>query len=399
MSMPYFRPSPTHPRHLLPVELLDNPIQRYAWGSLTAIPALLGKSPDGSPQAELWLGAHPLASSRTRSGSTLEALIAREPLRLLGEASLARFGPRLPFLLKILAAAQPLSLQAHPSREQAEAGFRREEASGLPLTAPNRSYRDPNHKPEILCALTPFQALSGFRKIADSVRLLRALSLGRDAFHLETQGLRSFFQRVMSLPRDQQAALSDQWVKAARQLVDGFVPECQLALRLGALYPGDVGIVGALLLNLVTLSPGQALYLGAGNLHAYLEGTGVELMANSDNVLRGGLTPKHVDVAELLSVLNFDDGPPQVLQPSGPHTVYPTPAPDFCLSRLELDDDQPITLLPSGPQLLLVVEGEVEVSGVSLSRGGSLFVGADEAALRLQGRGTLFRATAGIFGS
>ena len=137
------------------VELLDNPIQRYAWGSLTAIPALLGKPPDGSPQAELWVGAHPSAPSRTRSGATLEELIAREPQRLLGEASLVRFGSRLPFLLKVLAAAQPLSLQAHPSREQAEAGFRREEAAGLPRDAPNRNYRDLNHKPEILCALTP----------------------------------------------------------------------------------------------------------------------------------------------------------------------------------------------------------------------------------------------------
>lgn len=375
------------------MELLDNPIQRYAWGSVTAIPSLLGKAPDGGPQAELWLGAHPSAPSKTRGGRSLEALIAQAPQRLLGEASFTHFGPRLPFLLKVLAAGQPLSLQAHPSLAQAQAGFAREEAAGVPRGAAQRNYRDANHKPEIICALTPFHALCGFRRAADSARLFR--ELGLDVSLLERQGLRAYFEHVMTLPKEAQGALVDQLVDAARAPVRGFEAECQLAGRLAALYPRDVGIVGALLLNLVTLAPGEALYLDAGNLHAYLEGTGVELMANSDNVLRGGLTPKHVDVPELLSVLNLSEGPPRVLRPVGdPEAIYQTPAPDFRLSRLELSG-QPVTLPSRGAQLVLVLEGEVVVQGVTLRRGDSAFIGADEGAVALSGRGTLFRATPG----
>ncbi|MDP2275943.1 MAG: mannose-6-phosphate isomerase, class I [Archangium sp.] len=376
------------------MERLDNVIQRYAWGSHTAIPMLLGQAPDGGPQAELWLGAHPSAPSKVRSGGTLEALIAHSPERLLGTASTRQFGPRLPFLLKVLAAGQPLSLQAHPSLMQAKAGFAREEAAGLSRSAPNRNYRDANHKPEIICALTDFQALCGFRAAEASVQLLKGLGL--DTTLLESQDLRAYFQHVMSLPKEAQGGLVDQLVDAARSPVKGFEGECALALRLSALYPRDIGIVGALLLNLVTLKPGEALYLDAGNLHAYLEGTGVELMANSDNVLRGGLTPKHVDVPELLSVLDFAEGPAKVLRPSGEgEAVYSTPAPDFRLSRVEVKGPQ-VTLPARGAQLLLVVEGEVTTQGVALKRGDSVFIGADEGDVPLSGRGLVFRATAGI---
>ena len=375
------------------MELLDNSIQRYAWGSLTAIPQLLGQPPDGSPQAELWLGAHPSAPSRVSGGRTLEELIASSPQRLLGEASLTRFGPRLPYLLKVLAAGQPLSLQAHPSLAQAQVGFAREEAAGLARGAPNRSYRDANHKPEIICALSGFQALCGFRRVSDSVRLFKGLGL--DTSLLERQGLRAYFEQVMTWRKELQGVLVEELVRAARSPVSGFEAECELALRLAGLYPRDVGIVGALLLNLVVLSPGEALYLDAGNLHAYLEGTGVELMANSDNVLRGGLTPKHVDVSELFSVLDFADGPAQVLRPSaGVEATYSTPAPDFRLSRIEVVD--PVTLPSRGAQVLLVVDGQVTVKGLLLPRGGSVFLGADEGEVELTGRGTVFRATPGI---
>ena len=383
-----------------------------------------------------------------QNGTTLEALIAEAPERLLGPASFTKFGPRLPFLLKVLAARQPLSLQAHPSLDQAQEGFAREEQAGLSRAAPNRSYRDANHKPEILCALSEFSALCGFRRVADSVRLFRGLGL--DTSQLERDGLRVYFQKVMTLPREEQAVLVDWLVEAAERPVRGFEEECRLACELGRLYPQDIGILGALLLNLITLQPGEALYLDAGNLHAYLEGTGVELMANSDNVLRGGLTPKHVDVAQLLTVLNFTDGPPRVLHPGGgPEAVYETPAPEFRLSRVEVRKE-PIALPSLGAQVLLVVEGEVTVEvGVLdpsfprpiwsnlgetlvhsieevrasfeethqrirqteekalqklghpsrtvalLHRGQSVFIGADEGAVKLSGRGTLFRATPG----
>ena len=375
------------------MELLDNPIQRYAWGSPTAIPTLLGKAPDGTPQAELWLGAHPSAPSRLRTGNSLEELISEAPQRLLGDDSLDRFGPRLPFLLKVLAAGQPLSLQAHPSLDQARVGFAREEMAGVPLGAPHRNYKDANHKPEIICALTEFHALCGFRKVSESVRLFAALGL--ETSLLMEKGLKAYFEYVMTQPTEARGALVDSLVEAARKKVKGFEAECQLASRLHALYPRDVGIVGALLLNLVTLQPGEALYLDAGNLHAYLEGTGVELMANSDNVLRGGLTPKHVDVPELLSVLNFTDGPPEILKPSPqPEAVYRTSAPDFRLSRIAVVG-KPVTLPARGAQVLLVVEGEVLVKGMKLRCGSSVFIGADEGAVAISGTGTVFRATPG----
>lgn len=374
------------------MERLTNPVQRYAWGSHTAIPSLLGVAPDGQPQAELWVGAHASAPSRLSTGVTLDAHCTHEAARVLGNAVLTRFGPQLPFLMKVLAAAQPLSLQAHPTLPQAQAGFAREEAAGLPRTDPTRSYRDANHKPEIICALTPFTALCGFRRHEDSLRLFRGLEL--DVGELE-KGLRPFFQHVMSLPRDAAAAMVDALLAGAHRGVPDFGAECALALRLGELYPGDAGVVGALLLNRVELQPGEALYLGAGNLHAYLEGTGVELMASSDNVLRGGLTPKHVDVPELLRVLDFTDGPPRILRPVGtPEGVYDTPAPDFRLSRLTLEG-QPFALPAGAPQLLLVTAGTVEVGAEQLAPGEAVFVGADEA-VTLSGRGTVFRATTNL---
>ncbi len=374
------------------MEALENRVQGYAWGSLTAIPSLLGKAPTGSPQAELWLGAHPSAPSSLSTGVTLDSHLAFAPARLLGTGVVERFGPRLPFLLKVLAAAEPLSLQAHPTLAQAKAGFAKEEAADVPRSAPRRNFKDENHKPEIICALTAFHALCGFRLRADSVRLFTALGL--DTSVLEHEGLRAYFERVMTLPRAVQGALVDQLVDAARTPVAGFEAECLLAQRLAARYPRDIGIVGALLLNLVTLAPGEALYLDAGNLHAYLEGTGIELMANSDNVLRGGLTPKHVDVPALLSVLDFTDGPAKVLRPSGtPEAIYETPANDFRLSRITLDGEH--TLPAGSPQILLVTEGELVAGALPLKRGNSVFIGADET-VSLRGQATLFRATPGL---
>ncbi|MEW5740349.1 MAG: mannose-6-phosphate isomerase, class I [Myxococcota bacterium] len=377
---------------------LENPVQPYAWGSLTAIPELLGRAATGAPQAELWLGAHPSAPSQVVGDAGLDAVIARAPNALLGDAVVARFGPSLPFLLKVLAAAQPLSLQAHPSLAQAREGFAREEAAGIPRAAAHRNYKDANHKPELICALGTFHALCGFRKLADSVALFTGLGepLGE---RLSKEGLRAAFQHVMTLPAADQRALALSVTQACAQRPPrGFERECAWAVRLGNQYPGDVGVVGALLLNLVTLEEGDALFLPAGNLHAYLEGVGVELMANSDNVLRGGLTPKHVDVAELLRVLDFGDGPARVLRPTGaPEAIYETPAPEFRLSRIDVAG--PVGLPRSGPDILLVTKGEVELSCggevLDLAQGESVFVGADEGALTLDGQGRVFRAAVG----
>lgn len=370
----------------------------YAWGSVTAIPTLLGTPVTGAPQAELWLGAHPRAPSHLDTGEALDARLLAEPARLLGDAVVERFGPRLPFLLKVLAAAQPLSLQAHPSLVQAQAGFAREEAAGVPLSAPHRSYKDTNHKPELICALGHFEALCGFRAVADSVRLFRGLGLPL-AERLETTGLADTFGWAMTLPTTERRQLADEVALACvRRPVEGFGAECGWGVRLAAQYPHDVGLLGALLLNLVTLEEGDALYLPAGNLHAYLEGVGVEVMASSDNVLRGGLTPKHVDVPELLRVLSFESGPVTVLRPQGaPEAVYETPAPEFRLSRVDVDGE--VSLSPRGPQVLWVASGDVALrgggEGLALRRGESAFVGADVGPLSLRGVGRVFRATVG----
>lgn len=353
---------------------LINKIQNYAWGSLDALPSLLGQPPDGQPQAELWLGAHESAPSLA-GGKPLDAVISAAPERLLGAQVAARFGGRLPFLLKVLAAAQPLSLQAHPSQAQAREGFAKENASAIPLRAPHRNYKDPHHKPELICALTEFHALCGFRKVEDSVRLLRGL--GVDTTKLEREGLRAFFTHVMKT----RVSLT----KVRR--VEGFERECALAEQLLAAYPGDPGLIGALLLNYVVLQPGEALFLTAGNLHAYVRGTGIELMASSDNVLRGGLTPKHVDVPELLRVLDFTDGPVRVWRDD-----YAAPVDDFRLSRLQVDGE---VTLPPAAQILLVISGSVTLAGETFKQGESVFVGADEH-LTLSGHATVFRAAPGI---
>jgi len=375
------------------VQRLKNQVQPYAWGSATAIPALLGTKADGTPQAELWLGAHPVAPSKVESGATLIDWLAADPATRLGDRSTKAFGPQLPFLLKVLAAAEPLSLQAHPSLAQAKEGFAREDAAGLARTASNRNYRDPNHKPEIICALSRFEALCGFRSVAQTIEIFRALGL--DVGTLQTRGLKAYFDEVMSAPKATQQALVARAVEGARKAPAGLEKECGLVARLSAKYPGDVGVVGALLLNHLWLEPGQALFLGAGNLHAYLEGTGVELMANSDNVLRGGLTPKHVDVPELLRVLQFVDGPAKVLTPSeGLEGVYETPVPDFRLSRLVLKQQQ--VQLPRGlPQILLCTEGTARVGPTSLERGQSVFVAANEPVM-VSGEAVVFRATPGL---
>lgn len=374
---------------------LENSVQPYAWGSVTAIPTLLGLPSTGGPQAELWLGAHPSAPSRL-NGRSLESLITEAPRPMLGAQVEQRFGQRLPFLLKVLAAAKPLSLQAHPSLAQAQAGFAREEAAGVPRTAANRNYKDPNHKPELICALTPFRALCGFRRVDDTRALLSALGVAELAPFLETLsrgGLRSLFERVMTVPAAEREPLVRAVVAAcASRPPAAFSAECANAVALEREYPGDVGVIGALLLNLVTLRPGEALSLGAGNLHAYLEGTGIELMANSDNVLRGGLTPKHVDVPELLRVLDFTDGPVAVVMARGaPEAVYPTPFPDFRLSRVDVS--AALSLSRNGPDLLLCVDGEVLVNGLALVRGQSAFAPFDDGPLVLSGRGVMYRAT------
>jgi mannose-6-phosphate isomerase len=333
-----------------PLLVLENPIQGYAWGSRTAIAGFLGRPvPSAGPEAELWIGAHPRGPSRVVAPAglgTLDQAIEQDPVGILGREVCDHFGNELPFLLKVLAAAEPLSIQAHPNHEQARRGWERENAEGVPVEAPHRNYRDPNHKPELVCALTPFVALKGFRPVEDIVHNLETVvrpgvtpELGRLAREQTPLALRALFARLMTLDPEETAPLLKRVAAEAGRRRQA-EPAWEWTGRLTTRYPGDVSALSPLYLNLVTLAPGQALFLSAGELHAYLDGTALEIMANSDNVLRGGLTPKHVDVPELLATLVFEGRSPEVLEPveSGPgERVYRSPAREFELALLDVE--------------------------------------------------------------
>lgn len=371
----------------------------YAWGSRTAISALTGRAPTSKPEAELWMGAHPVAPSKSLARTaTLEALITADPARELGAPTLQAFGPRLPFLLKVLAAEEPLSLQAHPTMAQAQAGFDDEEARGIPLTAPHRNYKDRSHKPELLCALTPFDALSGFRAFRDTLRFFEQLAVPALDRLVDPDSLAKTFGNIMGLRNGplERDTVSHVVAACARQSPH-FVKERALACRLDKLYSGDIGIVSALLLEYVTLQPGDAIYLDAGNMHAYLSGTGVEIMASSDNVLRGGLTPKHVDVPELTKTLDFTAGPAKVLKPhqvDACEYVYSTPAREFRLSRIDVRTS--LVRDTFGPEILLTTEGAVQIGDVQAPRGAAVFVPASTGRYTLGGDGVVYRATTNL---
>ncbi len=381
---------------------LTNQVRPYAWGSPTVIPDLLGIPPTGEPQAELWLGAHPQGSSSV----VLDG--AERPLADL----LAERGTELPFLLKVLAIAAPLSLQVHPTIEQAVDGFAREDARGIPLDAPERLYHDRNHKPEMAVALSPVRALVGFRPVPETRALLelldcRALDPYYEALRAHDE---TWLHEVMAgllgeIGVDRPALVATVDAACERALAQGsrFDAELRAVRRLAAAYPADPGVVIALFMQLVELAPGDAFFVPAGMLHAYLSGTVVEIQASSDNTLRGGLTPKHVDVPELLAVLDTADTPVHRVRPERAGAGvewYVAPAREFRLARVapaggraEVDAD--------GPLILLCVEGETKVrsavgDSVSLARGQSVFVPADEAPLTVEGDGVVFAATTNL---
>lgn len=353
------------------METLTGTVQHYAWGSHTAIPEILGTLPTPEPQAEYWLGAHPSAPSNV-AGQDLDALLEHHP-EWLGGASREAFGTRLPYLLKILAADQPLSLQAHPTAEQAVAGFARENEDHIPLNAPERTYKDDWPKPELIVALTEFDALCGFRPPAESAALFDALGVSDEVSSIvgplsERTGeaaTAEVFLDVLSLAEDRRH-LVDVVVAAAVKHVgdEGPVGEfARTAVELDEFHPGSPGIIAGLLLNRVRLQPYQGLYLDAGVMHAYLRGTGVEIMANSDNVLRGGLTPKHIDVDELVSVVTFAPTDLALVEQRAEAdgvVRYVTPAPHFALWRIDARHT-PAAVPGSGARVLLVVEGEAVV--------------------------------------
>ncbi|MEV7432077.1 mannose-6-phosphate isomerase, class I [Streptomyces griseoviridis] len=380
------------------MDRLDNTVRPYAWGSTTALPGLLGTAPSGEPQAEMWMGAHPGAPSRTRRGTLVEVIDA-DPRRELGPAATAKFGPRLPFLLKLLAAGAPLSLQVHPDLEQAKEGYADEERRGISVDAPYRNYKDANHKPELICALTEFDGLCGFRDPAGTADLLAGLGVDSLKPYVdllrarpEDAALREVLTAVLTADPEDMRRTVTETAAACAHLGGAYVPYADIAHH----YPGDPGVIAAMLLNHVRLQPGEALFLGAGIPHAYLNGLGVEIMANSDNVLRCGLTPKHVDVPELLRVVRFEAGDAGVLRPEAApdgEEVYATPIDEFRLSRYVLPEGAAAhDLTRDTPQILLCTAGTVRAGEHELTPGHSVFVPAGEKA-EVSGAGTVFRAT------
>ncbi|WP_069816285.1 mannose-6-phosphate isomerase, class I [Streptomyces sp. TP-A0874] len=395
------------------MDRLSNTVRPYAWGSTTAIPQLLGTEPSGEPQAELWMGAHPGAPSVVDRGTgpvPLSEVIATDPAGELGGATAERFGPRLPFLLKVLAAASPLSLQVHPDLTQAAEGFQAEEAGGVPAGAPHRNYKDSNHKPELICALSRFDGLCGFRPAPEAAEILAGLEVDSlvpyvDILHAgpEDAALREVLTALLTAEPAAMAESVRLAAEATTRLAERSGPHQTSYAAYAAIarhYPGDPGVIAAMLLNHVRLQPGEALFLDAGVPHAYLDGLGVEIMANSDNVLRCGLTPKHVDVPELLRVTRFESTVPAVLRPEAVdgEEAYETPAEEFRLSRYVLPEGaQPRPLAAGAPQILLCTSGSAllraaDGAELRLGRGETAYLAAAER-VELSGDGTVFRAT------
>jgi mannose-6-phosphate isomerase len=326
---------------------------------------------------------------------------------LLGAPVRERFGDRLPFLMKVLAAEQPLSLQAHPTTEQARVGFAAEEAAGVPHDDATRTFKDPFHKPELLMALTTFEALCGFRPVEESLHCLAKLQvpvLKPTIAALARGGLRAAIPQLLALSGKRRTVLVEAVAEAAAGFVAAHDPEFintyRWAATLAQTYPGDPGVVISLMCNHLKLAPGEAVFLPAGNLHAYLSGAGIEVMASSDNVLRGGLTHKHVDLAALIEVLDFTDGRVPILHPVlGPGGLrYPVPVQDFELTRCQLDG-QSGSLATRGPQVLLCTEGTAVLTSADgelvLEKGSSAFVPAG-APLTARGPAVLYRTTTAL---
>lgn len=392
------------------MEHLAGALRPYPWGSHTLIAELRGEtSPSTTPEAELWFGAHPAGPAHVGEQG-LDEVIAADPVASLGERVRKQHGDQLPFLVKLLAAAAPLSIQAHPSQEQAEEGFARENAQGIALNDPSRNYKDPNPKPELIVALTEFRALAGFRPVEDTAAFFAALGseeLDRYASLLPTDGqgdLRALFTTLISLPQQPRKELIGSVEQAARKLIDAqrqpqwMIEAAQVYLELNEKYPGDVGVLAALLLNVVTLAPGEAAFLRAGQLHAYLSGLGVEIMANSDNVLRGGLTTKHVDVAELVRVLDFSSlaNPRTEATPiEGGGVEFALPVDTFAVRMYELDNGEQLRICDDGPAIVLCTSGTVQRDEFTLTQGNAAWVPASETevALTAHGAAQVFVAT------
>ncbi|MDR2796657.1 MAG: mannose-6-phosphate isomerase, class I [Spirochaetaceae bacterium] len=369
---------------------LQNEIMHYDWGSREYLPELLGiENPEGKPYAELWMGTHPRGPSL--------ALFDE------GKKPLSCFTGSLPFLFKLLAAEKPLSIQVHPGKAHAGAGYARENALGIPLDAPFRSYRDPNHKPEILCALTPFRALCGFRKAGAIKQMLSVFacpavkklteSFDSDGAALESGAIKNFLRVLFDLPEDERAEISlfiKNNISRVKNEHTEYAAELELVEKFEGLFPCDPSVLSPLYLNVIDLQRGEAIFVPPGVVHAYIHGAGVELMAASDNVIRGGLTPKHIDRAELFDVSEFGPFMPGILKPkTGCLYRYPVPANDFSLVRIDSTGTDTAFPVSSPASILVCVDGKVCIclrdgGEIPVGRGESVFI-AEYSGIRLSG--------------
>lgn len=365
-------------------EILNEP-RDYGWGSTTLIADLQERPPSGAPEAEVWFGDHRASPARTTDGRLLSALGERP----------------LPFLVKLLAASSPLSIQAHPTLQQAQDGYAREQAGGIPLTASNRNYKDRNHKPEMVVAVSDhFVALAGFRGLNDTRRIVDELGVGGKELltRLTGEDDSAVLAEVMSWLFSGGAPIGDIIGAVERSPSE----ELRHVRDIARLYPGDVGVVVALLMNYVSLQRGEALFAPAGMLHAYLSGLGVEVMATSDNVLRGGLTPKHVDPSELVTIVSTVSGPAPILEPQGIAPglrEFDLPVADFRVLEVSPSVEEAVTIAPSGTSIIVAVGGSIDVVSadtlVELRPGRAAYATAAEDELQIRGTGVAYLACAG----
>ena len=398
------------------IGLLKNTVQKYAWGSTSAIQELLGeKNFSREPVAELWMGAHPKAPSLVNwdgQWTALNDLIVQDPQAVLGYQVAKKYHNQLPYLFKVLAAAKPLSIQAHPGLAQAQQGFKLENQKGIPMDAAQRSYKDANHKPECICALSSFRALYGFRPIADILSLMGKIcptglssELHQLKNHPDPSGLKLFFTKLMSMDAKRKIQVIGEAIQNAKQRIEQD-PAFYWTAKLAVEYPLDIGLLSPLFLNLIRLKPGQALFLPAGELHAYLDGTGIELMANSDNVLRGGLTNKHVDVPELLKVLSFEPRKIEILDErkmDKTEKIYDSFAEEFVLSTISISaGDFYEKSNVNSAEILLCTEGEARLADsgknhiLPIKKGDSAIIFASANSYTIKGDAVFYKAAVPI---
>ncbi|MGD9160523.1 MAG: mannose-6-phosphate isomerase, class I [Desulfobacteraceae bacterium] len=394
--------------------MLENEILEYAWGSKSFIPELLGMAPPFTrPRAEMWMGSHKKAPSMAILNNRripLDRLIEKYPKDILGDKIVKKFSGELPFLFKVLSAGRPLSIQAHPDKTQAVLGFERENIKGMAIDNPERNYRDSNHKPELICALTTMWALKGFRKPDEILDLFEPLQdvsgrCGIDSLQkqLDETGIKIFFLNLMNKENYDVRALVEDTIKIVSAIKDRD-PAYEWVEKLNREYPGDIGVLSPLYLNVLQLNPGEAIYLPACELHAYLSGSGLEIMANSDNVLRGGLTQKHIDKAELMNVLSFTPAVPELIKRNRAEffeTIFPSVAEEFVLSVIELQDER-TEYKKDGQrnvEIILCTEGKAQISDIktgerqTINKGTSMLIPAAVEGYAIRGKATIYKAS------